>query len=105
MRFQRAHPEHRCSYSARAVPPPTDEPRPSPAPFDSQDYLPRLRSGSRALEALLKVTGATRDDEPEQQETEQAAAEEPSGDLTNRMASTSLSRTRIPIGIVRRKPH
>ena len=103
-RYQRAHPEHRCSYSIHAVP---SEPRPPPTPIHPQDYLPRFRSGSRALEALLKATGATPDDGPAQQETEPAwaeapaASEEPSGDLTNRMASTSLSRASLPICVVR----
>lgn len=103
-RYQRAHPEHRCSYSIHAVP---SAPRPPPTPFHPQDYLPRFRSGSRALEALLKATGATPEGESEQQETEPAwaeapaASEEPSGDLTNRMASTSLSRASLPICVVR----
>ncbi|GAA5967264.1 hypothetical protein JCM8115_005448 [Rhodotorula mucilaginosa] len=93
-RYQRAHPEHRCSYSIHAVP---SEPRPPPTPFQPEDYLPRFRSGSRALEALLKATEAASDGDPEQQKTEPASAEapatleEPSVDLTNRMASTSLS--------------
>lgn len=92
-RFQRAHPEHRCSYSIYAVP---SEPRPPPTPFQPQDYLPRFRSGTRALDALLKATGATPDGGSEQQGTESASpeattSEEPSRDLTDRMASTSLS--------------
>ncbi|TKA52745.1 hypothetical protein B0A53_04199 [Rhodotorula sp. CCFEE 5036] len=81
-------------YSIHAVP---SEPRPPPTPFQPEDYLPRFRSGSRALEALLKATEAASDGDPEQQKTEPASAEtpatleEPSVDLTNRMASTSLS--------------
>lgn len=102
-RYQRAHPEHRCSYSIHAVP---SEPRPPPTPFQPEDYLPRFRSGSRALEALLKATEAASDGDPEQQKTEPASAEtpatleEPSVDLTDRMASTSLSRMWLPICLV-----